>query len=340
MDPLSIADVFQSDLFSTTSLTAAINEIAYVPQRLSDLGLFEVSGIPTTTAFVEKVGETLALVSNTPRGGPGQSVAIDRRNAIPFTAAHLQLEDRIYADEIQNVRGFGTNQLAGVGEVRDARLLKMSRSLDLTLEYHRLGAVQGLVLDADGTTVIADLFDMFGITPRTAVTLNTDVVGDPTAIAAVIKPLITGALRDVDADLGGFTPSGYLVLAGDALFDSLEAHPELRDTLRFQNGVQMRDDGRRSFTYGGVTWENYRGTGAVAIPTDEGRLIPLGVPGLFQQMFAPADTMAAVNTMGQVKYALAAPDPSGKDKYIELESQSNPITYCTRPKVLRKFLRT
>lgn len=340
MEPLTIADVFRSDLFSSTSLTAAINEIAYVPQRLSDLGLFEVQGIPTTTAFVEKVGETLALVANSARGGPGQSVAIDRRNAVPFRAAHLQLDDAIYADEIQDVRGFGVNQLQGIAEVRDGRLLKMSRSLDLTLEYHRLGAIQGLVLDADGTTVLADLFDLFDIAPRTAVTLNTDVAFDSTDTAAVIKPLITQALRDVDTDLGGFTPSGYLILCGDAFFDGLEGHSELRDTLRFQNGVTLRDDGRRSFTYGGATWENYRGAGAVSIDTDEARLIPLGVPGLFQQLFAPADTMAAVNSMGKVKYSMAGPDPSGKDKFISLEAQSNPITYCTRPKVLRKFLRT
>lgn len=339
MEPLTIADVINSDLFRLTTMTAAINEFAYVPTRLGELDLFGVQGVPTTSVLIEKVGETLTLVPNTPRGGPGTKVTLDRRNAVEFRSAHLQLEDSIKADEVQNVRAFGGSQLLGVQEVRDARLMKMSRSLDLTLEYHRLGAIQGLVLDADGTTVLDDLYDKFGIAEPSAIDLNLDATyneGDP----AAIKPVITGALRAVDAVLGGLTPSGYLALCGDDLFDDLEGHPELRETLKYQQGSQMREDGRRTFTYGGVTWENYRGSGAVAIGTNEARLIPLGVPDLFQQLFAPADTMEAVNTMGQVKYAMATPDPSGKNKSIELEAQSNPITFCTRPTALRKFIRT
>jgi hypothetical protein len=335
---LTVADVFKSNLFGTTSLTHAINEIAYVPQRLMELDLFEVEGINTTSAFIEKIGETLVLVKSTPRGGPGQSVSIDRREAVPFQASHLQLEDRIYADEIQNVRAFGTNnQLVGVEQVRDKRLLKMSRSLDLTLEYHRLGAIQGLVLDADGA-VIDDLFDKFGIAEPADVGLLleaawTEAAGSP------VKKRITGALRRIEAELGGFTPTGYHAFAGDDFFDALISHPETRALyLATAAAQELRGDASRIFSYGNVTWENYRGQGAVAIPTDEARIFPLGVPGLFAQLFAPADTMEAVNTLGQIKYALAVPDPSGKNKFIELEAQSNPITYCTRPKVLQRVM--
>lgn len=335
---LTVADVFKSNLFGTTTMTHAINEIAYVPQRLMELDLFDVQGIPTTTAFIEKVGETLVLVQSTPRGGPGKSVAIDRREAVPFQSVHLQLEDQIYADEIQNVRSFGTaNQLLGVQEVRDARLLKMSRSLDLTLEYHRLGAIQGLVLDADGS-VIEDLFDKFGIAEPADVGLELDA-NYSEAAGSPIKTRITQVTRRIEADLGGFIPRGYHAFAGDDFFDALIGHGETRALyLQTSAAQELRGDGSRTFTYGNVTWENYRGQGAVALAPDEARIFPLGVPGLFAQLFAPADTMDAVNTLGQVKYALAAPDPSGKNKFIALEAQSNPITYCTRPKVLQRVV--
>lgn len=339
MPPLSVADLFRSNLFGTTSLTAAINEIPYVPQRLMELDIFEVQGIPTTTAFIEKRGELLALVPSTPRGGQGTNVAIDRREAIPFMSAHLQLDDRIYADELQNVRSFGTpNQLVGVQEVRDQRLTKMSRSIDLTLEYHRLGAIQGLVLDADGERVLEDLWDKFGIDEPDDISLPLAAAWSADTDKAVLKPKITAALREIDEALGGLSPTGYHAFVGDELFDAMESHPELRETLRYQGGAQLREDGRRTFSYGGVVWENYRGAGAVKIADAEARIFPTGVPGLFQQLFAPADTMQAANTLGEVKYAMAAPDPSGKDKFIELETQSNPITYCTRPRVLRKFV--
>lgn len=338
MEPITVADVFRSDLFTTTSLTSAINEIAYVPGRLLELGLFEVDGISTTEAWVERQGELLTLVSNTPRGGPGQSVAPDRRQAVPFASAHLQLDDQIYAGEIQNVRAFGTGgDLVGVQQVRDQRLNKMSRSLDLTLEYHRLGAIQGVVLDADGTTVIEDIFDKFGVTEPAEVFLDLSASWTEAA-GGIVHGKITPVLREVDDVLGGYTPSGYHAFAGDDFFDKLVNHPERRETYKFQSEARdMREDGRRIFTYGGVTWENYRGTGAVKIADDEARLFPLGVPELFKQVFAPADTMAAVNTMGQIKYAMAAPDPSGHDKFISLSAQSNPITFCTRPRVLRKL---
>jgi hypothetical protein len=213
----------------------------------------------------------------------------------------------------------------------------MSRSIDLTLEYHRLGAIQGLILDADGS-VIDDLFDKFGISEPAAVPLNLDVNFDASTEKAVIKPIITGVLRAIDAELGGLSPSGYAVLCGDDLFDALEGHGELRHTLQAQEALKQRDDGRRSFTYAGATWENYRGTGDVAIAADEARVVPLGVPDLFQQLFAPADTFEAVNTKGLVKYAMATPDTKGKK--IDLEVQSNPVTLCTRPKVLRKLTLT
>lgn len=333
---LTVADVFNSNLFGMTTLTDSINEIPYVPQRLGELGIFGVEGIATTTAFIEKKGQVLELVQTTPRGGPGQHVSIDRREAVPFAAAHLQLEDRIYADEIQNVRAFGSaSSLAGVEETRDARLLKMSMSLDYTLEYHRLGAIQGLILDKDGS-VIEDLFDKFGIAePDDAGLLLeaawTEADGFP------VKKRINGITRRIEAELGGFKPAGYHAFTGDDLFDALTSHPETRALYagtalaqQMAGGVQTS----RVFTYGDVTWENYRGAGAVQIPTDEARIVPLGVPGLFKQVFAPADTMEAVNTLGLPKYALAVPDPSGKNKFIELEAQSNPITYCSRPGVL------
>lgn len=333
---LTVADVFNSNIFGMMALTDSINEIPYVPSRLGDLGIFAVDGIATTTAFIEKKGDTLSLVQSTPRGGPGQSVSIDRREAIPFASSHLQLEDKIYADEIQNVRAFGSdNRLAGVQETVDARLVTMSQSLDLTLEYHRMGAIQGLVLDANGD-VIEDLFDKFGVAEPDDAGLLLEAAWVETD-GFPVRKRINGITRRVEAELGGFTPSGYHAMCGDQFFDALTSHPETRALYAATAAAQQMAAGvmsSRIFRYGDVTWENYRGVGSVAIPTTQARIFPLGVPNLFRQLFAPADTMQAVNTLGLVKYAMATPDASGKDKYVELETQSNPITFCTRPKAL------
>ena len=45
-------DVFNSDAFSLTGLTQAINDVAYKPGRLGELGLFEERPISTTSVSI------------------------------------------------------------------------------------------------------------------------------------------------------------------------------------------------------------------------------------------------------------------------------------------------
>ena len=46
-------DVFGSNIFSLTAMTAAISQQPYTPTMLADLALFEEEGINTTTAIIE-----------------------------------------------------------------------------------------------------------------------------------------------------------------------------------------------------------------------------------------------------------------------------------------------
>ena len=129
-----------------------------------------------------------------------------------------------------------------------------------------------------------------------------------------------------------------MALCADDSFDALSVAPEVRQTFLNQaEGKDIREqDGRRSFVFAGCTFVNYRGVGNVAITNSKFRFFPLGVPDLFITRFCPADYLEAVNTIGLPKYSKAAPDPSGFNRFIALEAQSNPVTLCTRPRVLRK----
>lgn len=338
MDNL-IADVVGGDAFSIVTLTAAINEQPYVPSFLGDLGLFSEEGVSTTTVAVEKKGQALSLVQSSPRGAPGTPIQGDKASLVDFRAPRLAVTAQLTADEVQNVRAFGGNQLAGIEQKRDEKILKMSRSLDLTLEYHRMGAIQGLVLDADGSTLF-DLYDKFGISARAEVDLNLDAAydaNDPTKSGAIRKA-VTSILRDIDTDLGGDVATGYMCLCSDTGWDALTNAPEVRQTyLNQAQAAELREkDGREAFKFGKCTFVNYRGAGSVKIPDDKFRFLPLGVPELFITRFVPADYMEAVNTNGLPKYVKAVPDPSGYNRFIEMEAQSNPVVLCTRPRVLRK----
>lgn len=333
-------DIFRSRLFETTTLTAAINVEPLQPTYLNDSKLFNEEGVSTTSVIIEKIGKTLQVIPVTPRGSPGTPIHGDKRTGIPLIIPRIATTSQLMADEVQNVREFGTNdQEAGVETERDKKITKMSRSLDLTQEYHRIGAIQGLVLDSDGTTVLYDLYDAFGLSAPADVDLNLDAAWQQSD-GGRIRKILRATARDVVRTLGGVKPKGFLCFCGDGMFDALADHPEIRETYLHQqaaNDLREEEDAIETFRYGGVRFVNYVGTGSVAIGDAVGRLVPLGVPDLFITRYGPADYMEAVNTNGLPKYVKAVPDPSGFDRFIEMEAQSNPLNVCTRPDALRKL---
>jgi hypothetical protein len=332
----TLADVFNTDLFSTTSLTASINKQPVPPSVIGDLKIFSEAGIETTSVVIESQGGTLTLVPNKPRGAPGTPFKDSKRSGITLTVPHLPAVDHLTPDQVQNVRQFGTpNQLLSIQAKRDEKLANMSRSLDYTLEYHRLGAVQGVILDADGT-VIYDLFNQFNVAAPADVDFTLDVAYDPTAQGPIETKLFS-VKNTIRTALLNQQPTGLLALCGDTFFQKLTAHPEVRATYLNQAAANdlRQTDVQDKFFYRGCTFIHYPGYGNVAIAANDCRFVPLGVPDLFITRFAPAPYFSAVNTTGLPKYTLATLDPSG-EKYIELEAQSNPINVCTRPEVLIK----
>jgi Phage major capsid protein E len=95
---------------------------------------------------------SLTLVETTSRGAPAVQHVANKRKARSLTVPHIALEDTILADEVQNVRAFGSeNMLEGVQAVVNQRLSEMASKMDATLEHLRVGAIKGQILDADGT---------------------------------------------------------------------------------------------------------------------------------------------------------------------------------------------
>ncbi|MDI5886215.1 major capsid protein, partial [Cobetia amphilecti] len=78
------------------------------------------------------------------RGAPADPLKRNKRTGVTFNAVHLPVTDTILADEVQNVRAFGSeDQLVGVQQVVDTKLGRMARRIDATLEWQRMGALKG-----------------------------------------------------------------------------------------------------------------------------------------------------------------------------------------------------
>lgn len=317
--------IFESDIFSLSSLTAAINEQQYAPRRLGEMGVFQAEGIRTTSLVIEKSGHQLGLVESRSRGAPANVVGGDKRTGVTFSCAHLPTTATISADEVQGVREFDSeDNLQAVQNEVNKRLAKMAKRLDVTHEYHRVGAVKGKVLDADGT-VLVDLFQAFGITQKTVSmalgTSTTDVQGKCLDILELIED-----------GLGDLFFSGGRVLCGKSFWKQLVTHKMVREAYaRHQDGSQLRGDLREEFAFGGLIFERYRGSvgGTAFVADGEAYAMPMGVDDLFISRFAPADYMDAVNTLGLPLYSSSELLPHGKG--VSLEAQSNPAHLNTRP---------
>lgn len=322
--------VFDSDIFTTVSLTASINDVEYVPNQIGSLGLFEPAGVSTTSVLIEKDGDKLGLVENKSRGAPGMVIGGDKRAGFTFTTAHLPTTATVLADEVQNVREFGSeDSMKAVQSVVNRRLAKMARFIDITHEYHRLGAMQGKVLDSDGTTVIYDLYQVFGI-PEKTVPMALDTAGTDVQVKCL------DVLENVEEGLGGLPFSGATAMCGKSFWRKFVGHSKVKQAYeRYQNGERLRGDAREAFYFGGIYWERYRGGGKVKIPDNQARVVPLGVMDLFISRFAPADYMDTVNTLGLPFYASSELLKHGKG--VELEGQSNPAHLCTRPQACIKL---
>jgi hypothetical protein len=329
-------DVFNNDAFNLSQLSLAMVNRPHVPTRLGDLGLFAEQGVATTTISLESVGQTIKLVASAPRGAPGQTQSQNKRSLRKFSCVHLPQTDAIIADEIQNLRAFGSETDAEtVMHVVNSKLDVMRQNLDVTMEWQRMGAIKGQVLDADGTTVLVDMHAEFGVTQQ-VVDMGLD--SDTTKV----KQKCTEVMRLVEDALGGIRYSGLLVLSSAGFFDAFVNHPAVEGAYdffnaSFQSTQQRSANGGGGFTHAGLAWEEYRGkVGSQSFIADgEAYVIPLGVPNLFRSFFGPADYMETVNTIGLPYYARQWAMDNGKG--VNLEAQSNPLHLCTRPRAIVKL---
>jgi len=340
-------DVFNDNAFGVIALTDSINALPFVPGRCGQLIDWGDRGISTTSIMIENVDGVLKLLNPTPRGGPGETKPKDKRAARSLIVPHYQYDDAVNADEVQNIRAFGseTDVQSVMGVVNQRLADAVQLVLDPTLEFQRLGAVKGVIVNQDGSTLY-DLFSEFGVTQETEIDFDLD---NASPAAGALRTACAAAVRLIADNLGGVPFTGVHALCGNTFFDNLLAHVEVRNSYLNTDMAKVLRDGYvlpngnkiyGVFEFGGIIWENYRGKNGTTAMVDANKchIFPTGTPGLFRTVYAPADYVETVNTVGLPRYSKQWQTPNGKR--IEMEMQSNPLSYCTRPKVLLKGKRT
>jgi hypothetical protein len=217
------------------------------------------------------------------------------------------------------------------------RMQMAGQSLEYTQEYSRVGAIKGIVTYANGQTL--NLYNEYGINQPALIPFPFSTA--PTT--GNIRQLCASIIRTIGNNLDGQGFTGVESICGDAFFDALISCAEVRGTyLNTMDAAELRTayvaGGQQwgSFAFGGILWTNYRGyvAGSPMVETDYAYFFPTGVPNLFATFFAPADYIETVNTMGIPRYVKQYPMPN--DKGINLETQMNSLSICSRPLALQR----
>jgi len=254
----------------------------------------------------------------------------DLRVVRSFNVPHLPKNDGIKAEEIQNLRAFGSNDsLDAVSSVVNNKLQSLKQDHEFTAEWHRAGAIRGVLLDADGSTTIYNMFTEFSISETN--------VNFPMATANSVANASRSVLRQMETALGSLVYSSIRAICSSTFYESFINSVDVKAAYdKWQDGQFFRDDQRKGFQYQGIYWEEYSASiGATPfVPANTCRFVAEGVPGLFKRFNAPADFVETVNTIGKPYYAKQEPMPFGKG--VMLHTQSNPLFICLRPKTLIK----
>lgn len=334
-------DVFSGSAFSTMSLSATIDKMEHVPTFIGGLGIFEPSPIQTRLASFDRRTGTLELIPSSEVGSAPVNLASDPRDMIQIPTARLAKGFTLYASQIAGIREFGSmSALENAQSMFIRNMGRVRNDMEATHEFHRLGAIQGKVLDADGTTVLYNFFDEFSESETSAV--NFALTTDTTDVRTKCAEVIRGMAR---ASKGTFTPmTSVHALAGDEFFDNLIKHPSVIRTYQNWQAAEALREGKafESFKFGEITFHNYRGADeipALRVTSGEAKFFPVGANGFFKKCMAPHETMEFVNMPGQDTYAERLFEREGnprESKFVRGDLYSYPLYVCTRPGALRK----
>lgn len=317
------------DAFTVRKLTQAINLLPNRYSRTTEMGLFQWQAGTDKTVMIEMKNNTLSLVPTTPWGGVSPKNKSSSRNTRSFAIPHTSFEDTVLAAEVIGVRAFGTeNSMETVAMKVNDKLQSMKDKIDMTMEWRRFNALKGYVLDSDGS-IIEDYFAAFGVQKKVI------PLGLGNASTDVRKKCMD-VLRYLEDHAAGLLFSRAHALVSPELFDALTGHGAVKEIYLGWAEAQNKLGGdlRKGFTFGGITFEEYRANvdGMRFIDEGKGHLFPVGAADLFSDFGAPADFIDTANSLALPYYARQ--QTKDFNRGFDLHTQSNILPLVNRPAML------
>lgn len=308
--------------FGFKALTNTINNLPATPTILRSLGLFKPKYLTTTYIKLGLYNAELELVETAPRGYLGKPVKDEYSVTDSFECTHLALYDEIHPSDVQNLLEFGSNnKLKTIADRVGEKLAVMKNNLEYTREHLIFGALNGKILDKDGTELV-DIYSKFGITKKN-LTIS--------ASAPVLANEFEKIKQNLRKSAGNSLIQGWICLCSWGFFSAITGHESVKEAWKFYN--QAKDyatgfDGE--FSTNGIRFIIYEqdyGSG-LKIGDDKAIFFPV-IPDGYAEFFAPADLNDAVNTIAKPYYAIREQKPMNMGWGIHAES--NPLPLPMKP---------
>lgn len=335
----TVHDLMSAPEFADAQLTEAINIPPTQTGRLAQLGLFADTPIPTTYAKIGIKDGVLAIIPSRERGGPTNKNMSDRHSTALVQIPHFPLEDAITPSDVQNLLAYGPERVFETfGNVLTQKLFEIRAKHDLTHAHLDWGALNGLILDADGYEIL-NVYDKFvgGSQPTTSFilgTAGTDVAAKTRAVKALIRKQLKGA---------PFT--GVRIMAGAEWFDAYVGHATVKEAYKYFANTgpnpnrDALDDG---FAHAGVIVERVDEEYTVrladgsfetrpAVTSNQALAVPLGTP-YFKRYIAPPDTIGDANQApSPTAKVFVSTDERPHGKGYDIHTESNVLPINQRP---------
>jgi hypothetical protein len=359
-----ILSIFKNDAFSATTLDRVAPNLPYVPQILGLMNVFDDRPIRTRTVELYNDNGSIAMVPTTERGAPDPLFGRNVGTLRTLRTYRISQRDRLQASEIQDLIAMplgSATQLRGMAQEIAQRGADLRQRNEYTLEAHRLGALQGKILDADGTTVVRDFWAEFGVSQPA------EIFFDFTSIAngALIQFITDNIVKPMIRALGNRANPGTTIKAfvGDNFWSKLIAHHDVQQTFALQatgnslaaalrnnslaadnigpglvgNAPTNRGNAWGTLNFGGVDWINFMGTlnSDITIGAEKAKFFPVGATDVFRTYWSPGERITDVNQLGQTAYLIIQPDVrTNMNEYVDLYFRNYPLFACLFPQAL------
>lgn len=307
---------------------------------LASLNLFETSYHATTVIEIGKDKAGSGLIPARERGGERNFLTMTTPVVRTFRIPFFPLDKNIKAQDIQSFRSFAmagiNDQLRTEAEVVNRYMTQILKDVAKTKEKIMAEALQGTAYNGGVGGANNSLYNWYTEWSATQKTVSVDFASITVSPAATIEQEARAYIIDEKQD--GTTATRIVALCSREFFASLVNSPFVRQAYQYFQGTPnlLRDrlNGNMDvqvFEWNGVTYiEDIHGN----IPAGEAYAFPMGISGMFQLHYAPADTPELANTQARELYTFMV----SEHRQVQLQSEFSVLAVNTRPELVVKLV--